>query len=326
MEDYRMTFISTYGNITCREVTGRTREEEKALRASYTVKQSVKNAQNQDKKKQNYYRLVNGRPAGGQQQSWRENEWLEPSGFFLLDYDLFEKWKDGTLIRKKMTATDVWNRMKSHTKEWGIVHAEKSARGGLHVTLIRTEGLSIEENIRLMELRAGVGFDPSCKDLARACFLVPNEYVFFETDTYYEDSIPQPLTLSAADAERLEKDRLEREQKHQQEVEERRKNAPTLRCEAGTDDVAQLRYVIDLIYQQGVDLTCQYHNWIVIGLIIAHIMGMAGEPLFHQVSSLYPRYDWMETHRKYRELASRSRGEVTLGTLIYLSRNEGVVN
>lgn len=213
-----MTFISEYGNISCQNITARTYEEEKEIRDSYTVKKSVKNAHNQEMKKKNFYRLVNGRPADGAKEGWRRNEWLEESGFFLLDWDK----KD-----KKMSYVDVWNKMKKNQKAWGIVHAEKSARGGLHVTVVRTEGLSIEENIRLFELRTGVEFD-HIHDLARACFLVPNDYVIYQSDTYYSNEKPEPLPISEEDKEMLAHDKMECELKHQKEVEERKRTAPAL--------------------------------------------------------------------------------------------------
>ena len=49
-----MTFISEYGNISCKNIVARTKEEEKEIRDSYTVETSVKNAHNQEMKKKNY--------------------------------------------------------------------------------------------------------------------------------------------------------------------------------------------------------------------------------------------------------------------------------
>lgn len=317
-----MIFISDYANVTCQSVTGRTPEEEKELRDSYEVRRSVKEAHKKEMKQKNYYRLVNGRPQQGETQGWRNNEWLVESGFFLLDWDILDKDKH----KKKINSKYVWEKLKPHKEDWGIVHAEKSARGGLHITLIRTEGISIEQNIRLMELRTGIDFDHSCKDLARACFLVPNDHVIYQTEAYHED-FPQPLPLSEEDRLLLEKDREEQALKHQQEVEERRKTAPTLSYAyaALTDEQSQLQYLITLICQQKVDLTYDYNNWIRIGFIITNIMGMAGEPLFHAISSFYPQYDYQETSRTYRNLTQTTRREVTLGSFIHLARIEGAV-
>lgn len=315
METNRMNFISEYGNITCQNITAMTYEEEREIRDSYTVKNSVKNAHNQEMKRKNFYRLVNGRPADGQKTGWRNNEWLEESGFFLLDWDC---------KKNKITYQDVWKKLKKSLKAWGIVHVEKSARCGLHVTVIRTEGLSIEENIRLFELRTGVEFD-HIHDLARACFLVPNDYVIYQSDTYYSDEKPKNLPLSDEEREMLAQDKKERELRHQQEIEERRRNAPTLNYGGMTDEQSQLKCVIDLVCQQKVDITSDYDNWIRVGFCIANICGLAGESLFHQVSSLYPLYDHKETSRKYKELVRSTRQEITLGSLIHLVRLEGVI-
>lgn len=310
-----MTFISESGSITCQEIKSITYKEEKEIRDSYIVKNSVKNAHNQEMKKKNYYRLVNGRPADGQKTGWRKNEWLEESGFFLLDWD-----------RKtnKITYEDVWKKLKKNLKKWGIVHAEKSARGGLHVTVVRTEGLSIEENIRLFELRTGVKFD-HIHDLARACFLVPNDYVIYQSNQYYSNEKPEPLPLSDEDREMLAQDKMERELKHQIEIEERKRTAPTLNDGGTTDEQTLLKWIINLVCQKKVDITSYYENWIRVGFCIANICGLAGESLFHQVSALYPSYDYKETSRKYKELVRSTRREVTLGSLIHLVRVEGIV-
>lgn len=310
-----MTYISDYANITSLSVTGRNREEEKELRNSHEVRQSVKNACRKEMKKKNYYRLVNGRPADGAKEGWRRNEWLEESGFFLLDWDV---------KNNKMTCVDVWNKMKRHIKEWGIVHVEKSARGGLHITAIRSEGLGIEENIRLFELRTEVEFD-HIHDLARACFLVPNEYVIYQSDTYYSNEKPEPLPISEEDKEMLAHDKMECELKHQKEVEERKRTAPALNDGATTDELTLLKWIINLVCQKKVDITSDYDNWIRVGFCIANICGLAGESLFHQVSALFPSYDHKETSRKYQELVRSTRREINIGSLIHLVRMEGII-
>lgn len=320
-----MNFISNFGNVTCQGVTGRSKEEEKELRDSYEVKMSVKNAYNAEMKKKNYYRLVSGRPADGAKEGWRRNEWLEETGYFLLDWDYFEKGKDGKPIKKKMNYIDVWRKMKPHVKEWGIVHTEKSARNGLHVTVIRTAGLTIEENIRLMELRTSVDFDHACKDKARACFLVPNDYVIFEDEKYYSDEKPTPLPIFKADWEMLERDKEERRIAHEKMIEERRKSAPELHYGGLTDEASQLQLVVNLIISQRIDITYEYDSWIRIGFCIANYLGIAGEELFHDISRFYPRYDWKETHRIYENLVKTTRHEVGLGSLIHLARLEGVM-
>lgn len=311
-----MTFISKYPSINCSEVIAGTREEEKQLRDSYEVKMSVKNANNPEMKKKNYYRLVNGIPADGAKEGWRRNEWLVDSGFFLLDYDDHSRgaWKK------------VWKVFKPHLKDWGVAHLELSARGGVHITCVRKAGLSIEENIRLMELRSGFTFD-HIHDLARVCFLVPNEYVLYVNDKlYYSDKKPEPLPLSDEERALLEKDRKERELKHQQEVEARRRNAPTLDYGGITDEQSQLEHLIDLICEQKIDITHDYENWYRIGFLIANICGLtAGEPLFHKISSLYPSYDYKEASRKFQGLCRDSHQVVKLGTLIHLAKEEGVI-
>jgi hypothetical protein len=265
-------------------------------------------------KKNNYYRLVNGRPTEGKTEGWRNNEWLVESGFFLLDYDV----KPGNGGWKK-----VWEEMKGYFKEWGVVHFEKSISGGAHLTVVRTEGLTIEENIQLFELRTGLEFDHSCKDLARACFLVPNEYVLYEDPLYYEDGKPEPLPLSEEDRKRMDEWKEQQMEIHRQQVGQRRVNAQPV--PHGEEDEKLLEWLVEQICEKQVDLTSNYDHWIYIGFVIANIKGWAGEELYQRVSSFYPGYDPKEVNEKYRILLRDSRGEVGIGTLIMFAQGEGVV-
>ena len=309
-----MTYISESANIRSQKVVWRTMEEEKSLRDSYQTRESVKNAGNPEMKKKNYYRLVNGRPAEGATEGWRKNEWLVESGYFLLDFDEH----DINITRK------AWKKLSPHIKEWGIVHAEMSARGGMHVTCIRSEGLTIEENIRLVELKSGLTFD-HCHDLARACFIVPNKLVVYETPAYYSDTTPLPLPLKEEDRQLLEQDKEVREATRKKEIEQRSLTAPEIHFESTADDEACLIAIVDAITEQKVDITANYPEWIDIGFCIANITGSAGEYLYHQVSCFYPGYNYAETSNTYRGLVRTTRGEVGLGTLIYLARREGVM-
>lgn len=313
-----MIFISENASIKSLQVIGRTKDQEKEIRDSYEVRNSVKNAHKNEMKKKNYYRLVNGKPINGNQIGWRQNEFLEESGYFLLDWDSTENKKP-----KKMRYIDVWNKIKKHLQEWGIVHVERSARSGMHITAIRTEGLSIEENIRLFELRTGIEFD-HCHDIARACFLVPNTYVIYVDGQYYSDEKLEPLPLSEEERLMMEADKIEIKLAHQKEIEERRKSAPVFDGHGMTDEQSQLKFIIDIIVKRGIDLTRDYNNWILVGFLIGNIMGLAGESLFHDVSRLYPQYRYDETHRVYENLVKTSRHEIGLGTLVHLARLEGV--
>jgi hypothetical protein len=175
-----------------------------------------------------------------------------------------------------------------------------------------------------VELKSGYRFD-HIHDLARACFLVPNDHVFYQSPLYYQNTVPQPLPLSEEDRERLAGYKEEQRVAREREIEARRETAPEVRFNGTEDEQLQLKLVIDTITQQGIDITSDYMDWIDIGFSIANIMGSAGEPLYHQVSQFYPGYSPRETSTKYRELLSSTRGEVHLGTLIWIAQNYGAI-
>ena len=302
-----------YNTVTCQDVIGRNKEEDKIIRNSDEVRYSVKNAKDKNMKKRNYYRLVNGKPVNGAISGYRNKEYMEESGFFLLDYD--NKKGNGGWKR-------AWETTHLFFKKWGIVHFEKSANGGAHLTVIRTDGLTIEENIRLFELRIGLEFDHTCKDVSRACFLVPNEYVLHEDERYYADEKPQPLLLNEEEWRMIRLDKEKQEQEHRQQVEKRRESAPSL--PAGEEE-KKLRWLVNEICSQQVDLTRNYKDWINIGFIIANIMGQEGEPLYRRISSFYMGYDPRETSKIYQNLVKTTRRELTLGTLIWMAQQEGII-
>jgi len=143
----------------------------------------------------NYYRCPNGRPKDGAQKGNRRNDEMEPTGMLLLDIDDKENMKNGR------TYVDVYKAFKPHFKEYGVLHFEQSARGGAHITVQRTEGLTLKQNIRLFALRfPQFTFDFAVARLQQPCYLVPNDYVFYEIDLYYSPTPIASLPLSSSDA------------------------------------------------------------------------------------------------------------------------------
>ncbi len=317
-----MSYISYDNSIKCTDIVYRTKEEEKALRDSSEVAYSIKmtNKGCKDSKSRNYYRCPNGVPYHGGDWGHRNNEEMAESGFVFLDIDDKDNLKNG------MTWKEALEAFRPHFEEFGVVHFEQSIRGGAHVTARRTEGLTIRENIRLFNFRfPQFTFDYSCCDKSRACFLVPSEYVKYETEDYYSRGVPPYLPLSVSDREMMDEWREEERRIHQQQIAERQKNAPRFVTGDDTTDQEKLLELIDIIEKAQVDLTALYDDWIKIGFLISNYFGIGGESLFHRVSQFYPRYDYNEASRKYDNLARTSRQEIWIGTLIMYAQNEGVI-
>lgn len=317
-----MSYISYCNSITCNDIIYRTKAEEKALRDSNEVKYSIKMTQKgyTDYKNKNYYRCPNGVPYHGGDFGHRNKEEMLESGMFLLDIDDKDNLKNGK------TWKEVWNAFRPHLEEFGVVHFERSIRGGAHITARRTEGLTIRENIRLFNLRfPQFKFDYSCSDISRACFLVPNDYVIYETEDYYTRAVLPYLPLSESDKEKMTGWKEEEQRKHEALMQERQKNAVRFVPKDNSSDQETILQLIEIIENKQIDITSDYNNWIEIGFIIANYFGFAGEELFHRLSKFYPRYDYKETSLKYDNLARTTEGKVRIGTLIMFAQNEGVI-
>lgn len=204
------------------------------------------------------------------------------------------------------------------------MHVERSVRGGAHITARRTAELTIKENIQLFNQRMPqFKFDYSCTDTSRCCFLVPNEYVVYETEDYYSNQPLSPMPLSEADRQLLSDFKAEEERIFNEKVADNRKGAKPFYPSA--DDVETLTELIHTAIRRGIDITYDYNVWYRIGFAISNLMGMAGLPLFLMVSSLYPRYDVREATAKYENLCSTSKDKVHLGSIIQFMRNYGVI-
>lgn len=112
-------------------------------------------------------------PNGISQTGSRLNKDMIPTGNIFLDYD--EKGSGWKIL---------WDKVKDHLSEWGILLVEKSARGGGHMIVKRRPNYSIEEDIDYWGKKLELTFD-NVKDLARAMYLVPQSNVLYESDELY---------------------------------------------------------------------------------------------------------------------------------------------
>lgn len=319
-----MTWISTENSIKCTTVRYMTKDEEQALRDSDMVKyraRMISKGIDLEKKKYMPWRLVNGIPQP--ECNERKNEALQDSGLCLLDFDR----KDS----RENHYMNVWKLLKPHLNDWHIVHFEQSLRSGCHATVRVPEGLSRKQTIRLFELRTGLPID-HLNDLARACFLVPNEYVIHETPEYYSAEPLAPVPLTDEDKLMIEKDEEEQRIKMEQKRQETRAKLKTVMpedaLELQTDNDRSFDFVLhmcDIIDNAGIDLTYSYERWYKLAFCLANEFGEQGRNLFHRFSHHHPNYNFEECDTRYTEQLRNTQGGITLGSFIYWLREDGVM-
>ena len=117
-------------------------------------------------------------------------EW---SNIFLYDLDDEVVKADGNAYYER------W--IRGHETEWGIVFAQLSLRGGLHLLGVRPTGMSVEEAQAWLHEQIGdmaTKHDASCKDLRRRMILAPSDYILYMD----EEHLKFADTTAEADAQK----------------------------------------------------------------------------------------------------------------------------
>ena len=312
--------VSENNGIGCTKVRMATREEEMSMRNSEEVERNImlyRKYGDRKYKERLPYRVVNGVPNGGQEECWRNSFNLEPSGMLLLDFDL----KDG----KENSWENVYKIMRPMVLEWGVLHVEKSISGGAHVVVRMAEGVTRKEMTELFERRTGCKLDYSCCALSQPCFLVPESYILYVDEHYYDPKPLQPLTLSEADMEIMEEIRSE----EKKAVEEKRAKISgsigQVELSGTQDDYELVERICDKIDEIKLDITEDYHDWTELCFSLCTAFGERGRTFFHRLSQHYYAYKDEETDRKYSNQLQCNRGEVTIRTLVWMMQQVGVM-
>ncbi len=72
------------------------------------------------------------------------------------------------------------------------------------------------------------------------------------------------------------------------------------------------------IERRSLDITDDYHNWMLVAMALAGTYGSAGEGYFHRISQYSSKYDNKEAHRMYQSCLRNNNGLVGIGTIVYL--------
>ena len=91
--------------------------------------------------------------------------------------------------------------IRGHETEWGILFAQLSLRGGLHLLGIRPDGMNVEKAQAWLHEQIGdtaTKYDTSCKDLRRRMILAPSDYILYMD----EERLKFADTTAEADAQK----------------------------------------------------------------------------------------------------------------------------
>ena len=88
-------------------------------------------------------------------------------------------------------------------------------------------------------------------------------------------------------------------------------------------ELEHLELVARRITERGVDITCEYKDWITVTLACASV-GEAAREAYHTICSQYAGYKREECDEKFDNCLSTGRGDVRLASLIQLAKDAGI--
>lgn len=314
-----MNLISIYPHIRATQCRMMTENEEIQLRNSEKVRQSVdavRNGGEKDLKKVCYYRVPNAIIIGGQNVGQRRNSYLTYNNKVMLDYDFKGQWDK------------LWKKVRGYEEQLGILHFERSASLGAHVTVRRVEGLSIEETICYYEYLLQDEFD-HLHDLARAAFLVPMDDVLYCHPDYYATTVATQMPMVSTEEmecirqmvrKPMVKQSVKRRIKTKAEEPEPLALTDMKPLCAGyrsrySDNSLELKYLIEQIEEKQLDITNHEPAWWQIACVTANVLGEEGRDWFHRISRFYPNYSVEETDQKFSR-ALKGGYNYNMGTFI----------
>ena len=152
----------------------------------------------------------------------------------------------------------------------------------------------------------GIKIDGQCKDLSRAMLLSYDPDIFCNpfSEIFKEVFEPKHYERNTAGS-----------------ISRVRDSVPASYTDEDIDYMERLLYELEICH---IDLTAVTENWIRLGYAICETFGEPGRVYYHRISKMYPRYTFDETEKKFTSLLSGNQGYVTIRTIMYLARKEGV--
>ena len=148
--------------------------------------------------------------------------------------------------------------------------------------------------------------DKNCRDIPRACFLSHDKNCY----------IAAPWELKRLDKAFLDK--------WLSITDNKKKDTLTHDPITNSDKINQVKNLVEVLKDTNTDITTHYNNWISIGWALCEL-GEVGRTFFHDISSLYHKYNLDETDEKYSSLLNDYDGSIKLGTLFHIAKDHNVI-
>ena len=144
-------------------------------------------------------------------------------------------------------------------------------------------------------------------DIARPCYLCYDPDAYYDPPTFKDNPASKLLTSKPTSLEYQDKrsvlEILAKTNKNNNDYE---------------NDIEK---IVREIEHRRIDITNNYHDWMLVAMALAGTCGATGEHYFHRISQFHPKYDHSEAHRMYQSCVRNTHGAVGIGTIVYLMHN-----
>lgn len=144
-------------------------------------------------------------------------------------------------------------------------------------------------------------------DIARPCYLCYDPDAYYDPPTFKDNPASKLLTSKPTSLEYQGKRSV------LEILAKTNKNK--------TDYKNNIEKIVRNIEHRRIDITNNYHDWMLVAMALAGTCGATGEHYFHRISQFHPKYDNAEAHRMYQSCVRNTHGAVGIGTIVYLMHN-----
>lgn len=151
--------------------------------------------------------------------------------------------------------------------------------------------------------------DSQCQNVSRACFLCYDPQVYVNTDVKEPQLSFDPVAWAGHSADV--------KQPKRQPISTRQPLHPM-------EELAKARAVARELVRRGANIADSYGDYLKLGFALANGLGNQGRDLYHQLSSMSPKYREGDCERKWQQCLRQNDGRTTIATFYQMAKLAGV--
>ena len=102
------------------------------------------------------------------------------------------------------------------------------------------------------------------------------------------------------------------------------KGYDTSKYNEDSNTAAQVELLVNDLISRGIDITCNYGDWLTIGFALSSEFGESGRQYFHDVSTIYPNYQYGEADKQYTSCLHSKGSGISIGSFFHICKSAGV--